>query len=100
MEAKANKDIDEEELLLICRHSECASKNIPKQYPPFHFLPQDPLLTRLPNVYYSLASLRRAAGERKLCSSELSLQFKLKPSDAAARRYGLCAARGSPNTER
>jgi hypothetical protein len=57
----------------FCRHSERASKNIPKQYPPFHFLPQDPLLTRFPNVYYNLASLRRVAGERKLCSCELRI---------------------------
>lgn len=62
----------------FCRHLESASKNIPKQYLfiflPFHFLPQDPLLTRLLNVYYSLASLRRVVGERKLCSFEQSLQ--------------------------
>lgn len=87
----------------FCRHSESASKNIPKQYlfifMPFHFLPQDPLLTRLLNVYYSLASLRRVVEERKLCSSEQSLQLKLQPSNAAVRRIRLCAARGSPNTE-
>lgn len=89
----------------FCRHLESASKNIPKQYLfiflPFHFLPQDPLLTRLLNVYYSLASLRTVVGERKLCSFEQSLQKKkLQSSKAAARRSRLLgAARWSPNTE-
>lgn len=81
----------------FCRHLESASKNIPKQYLfiflPFHFLPQDPLLTRLLNVYYSLASLRRVVGERKLCSFEQSLQkncsqAKLQRGEADSVRLG------------
>lgn len=73
----------------FCRHLESASKNIPKQYLfiflPFHFLPQDPLLTRLLNVYYSLANLRRVVGERKLCSFEQSLKKKKKKTCSQAK---------------